>query len=92
MTKTLDWLVDNTIDHPSDGIAYLSWLGLAALVVTGFLVAVFAITIPFEVASCHSKADRMEFQSDWGVMTGCMINVDGQWVNISSYRVGEIND
>lgn len=35
---------------------------------------------------CQLRGSKMGFETDWGVMTGCMVNVHGQWMPIGSYR------
>jgi len=38
---------------------------------------------------CKAKAKKMGFESDWGMIQGCMIKVHGQWIDINKYRIAE---
>lgn len=42
-----------------------------------------------EESSCSAKARKMGFHFDYGLMQGCMIRVESQWVPIESYRTVE---
>lgn len=58
---------------------------LVAIVVLTFLVVV--VVWPINWYSCHSRAEKMGFQAEWGPVTGCMIQVRGEWVPLEKYRV-----
>lgn len=45
--------------------------------------------IKLDEASCRGKAQKMGFECDWSYVYGCMINVNGSWLPIKSYRVME---
>jgi hypothetical protein len=37
-------------------------------------------------ARCTSRAEMMRTSHQWSILTGCMINHDGQWVPLRNYR------
>jgi len=57
----------------------------------GFVIVVLTlIGIPIAFAmnhTCHSTADKMGFESDWGFWTGCMIEVDDRMIPLDRYLV-----
>ena len=42
-------------------------------------------------ASCSAQASRMGFPYSFGPLQDCMIQVDGQWILIASYKVAKVS-
>lgn len=59
-----------------------------AIVVCIAVILLSATAAP--VLQCRSMASAMEFDYSWGPLQGCMIEVDGRWVPLQNYRVGEL--
>lgn len=53
--------------------------GLAAIVALG---GVFAA---FEQQSCLQIGEQTNHETNWSLFTGCLVNVDGQWVPIKNW-------
>ena len=58
----------------------LAWFSVIASV--GIIGGAFAL----DAASCHSRWQKSGFQTSWGPMQGCLINVKGQWIPERNYR------
>ena len=50
------------------------------------LITMLLIMIGIEELSCSSKAEKMGFKSDYGLVQGCMILVDKRWIPLEQYR------
>ena len=52
------------------------------------LVMLVVATLILLSASCHARFANSGLQSDWGIMSGCRVNVPGQgWIPADNYRV-----
>ena len=60
------------------------------IVILGFFAAAFAAIIALvamlDKATCYSKSSAMGLDSRWGVLTGCMVKVDGRYVPLDAIR------
>lgn len=65
-------------------------LGVVFLFVAVPLALLFAIVVPLEYGACSSKASKMGFEFSWGPLQDCMINADGQWILLDSYKTAKI--
>ena len=61
-----------------------------SIVILGFFAAAFAAIIALaallDKASCDSKSSAMGLYSRWGMLTGCMVKVDGRYVPLGAIR------
>ena len=57
---------------------YVVFLGVA---LGGYLV--------FDYNQCHTKAKMQGYECEWGPVQGCMVKVDGKWVDYDKWRVME---
>lgn len=39
--------------------------------------------------TCTAKAERQGYECEWGLFTGCMVKIDGKWVDYDKWRVTE---
>ena len=60
-------------------------LGIVAF--TLILSAVFGIVYTFESTRCASIGSSMQVDSRYGILTDCMVNINGKWVPLANYRV-----
>lgn len=52
------------------------------------LVVILIIYSLIDWATCSAKADRMDIDSDYGPIQGCMVEArPGKWVPLERYRV-----
>lgn len=57
----------------------VAWLVVGALCIVGACgVAEYG---------CYAKSKAMRLPGDYGPMQGCMVQADGKWVPLESYRV-----
>ena len=64
----------------------------ATLVVLGILFIATLITVPImwvTAVGCRNTANNMSVPHQWAATSGCMIQVDGRWIDIEQYRVVE---
>ena len=58
-----------------------------------FIVIAIAIlagtTCTFRLASCHIKASKQELECSYNPLQGCMVKIDGKWIDYSSLRLIE---
>lgn len=50
------------------------------------IIAIFAGINKVSMVSCKRTAIKMQVQYDYSFSTGCMINVDGHFIPLGSYR------
>lgn len=61
--------------------SFIEWLvAITILVIMG--VAMFT---PY--FTCHSKAKAQGLECQWGIMQGCMVKVDGKWIDYDRLRI-----
>lgn len=52
------------------------------------LLALLMVPVGFVTyAACGSQATKMDLQYSWGPLQDCMVNVDGKWMLLDSYKV-----
>lgn len=51
-------------------------------------VCTFAI-IGAKAYTCTAKAEIQGYECEWGLLTGCMVKIDGKWVDYDKWRVTE---
>ena len=56
---------------------------MVVLVILGILAAVMASPY-FE---CHAKAKAQGLECEWGILQGCMVKVDGKWIDYDRLRI-----
>lgn len=55
-----------------------------------FIVALFYFAlVGFPTMQCQEKAELQGYDCKWSLVTGCMIKVDGNWVDYTKWRVTE---
>lgn len=64
--------------------AFISLLALAAI-----LVACLGIAGCTERYACISKASVQGLEHQWGPFKGCLIKVDGRWIDYDKWRIME---
>lgn len=57
-------------------------LVVAIAVMTGAVCA-------FKFASCHFKASKQELECSYNPLQGCMVKIDGKWIDYDRLRVME---
>lgn len=40
----------------------------------------------WEMAACHGKWEKSGFESSYGPIQGCIVNVNGRWLPSENYR------
>ena len=54
-----------------------------AIVIAGIIAAV-----PFsDYMVCHSKAKAQGLECEWGFIQGCMVKIDGKWIDYDRLRI-----
>ena len=46
-------------------------------------------TVMFKSYECHTKAEMQGYECSWGIVQGCMVKVDGKWVDYDKWRIME---
>lgn len=64
---------------------WIEWIVVGVIVL--LVVVVFSLPSLFSYYRCSTQAQFMGKQSDWGLMTGCMIKHKGEWIPLEKYRV-----
>ncbi len=57
----------------------VAWMLMAGLIA--------GLSYSFGTVTCESKAGKMALPYSYGLIEGCMVQVDGHWVPLESYRV-----
>ena len=60
------------------------------MIILGCLLLVLGLiigAITFSSYECHSKAEKQGYECSWGPVQGCMIKVDGKWIDYKKWRV-----
>lgn len=53
-----------------------------------FIVALFYFAlVGFPTMQCQEKAEMQGYGYKWDLFTGCMINVDGKWMDYEKWRL-----
>lgn len=59
---------------------------LAAVIITP-IAGILGLGMWVDFASCASQASKMELASSWGPLQDCMVQVDGKFMPLKSYKV-----
>ena len=59
-------------------------LGVAAVV--AFTVGLVLLAMAASRTECEHTTAAMQLDSRWGVWTGCLVEVDGEWLPLDLYR------
>lgn len=101
MTETKKTLSDrllypfvNTVYYSHRKDRYLrDWVFFTATI-SGILLAIAALSgliglasIKVYEKSCYDTASKLGLQADFGVFSGCNVNVDGTWIPLDNYMV-----
>lgn len=70
ITRFKWWLSDSFIGVVAQAVALTA-------VILGIMIGGFYMVSRYE---CSSKGELMGLQTDFGLYTGCMINIKGQWL------------
>lgn len=62
------------------------WLELIGSII-GIIIAVICFNILAESCSCSSKAEAQGLPYSYGPIKGCMVEVDGKWVDYDRLRI-----
>lgn len=60
-------------------------LGLLALILVS--AAIYLMSFVTSGVPCYLTYSKMEVEGSWGIMTGCMVKVDGKWAPLDNVRV-----
>jgi hypothetical protein len=68
---------------------YIDWpvAVIGTLIMAVILGAPMAIGYAIEAAACNKKASMMGLESDFGVMTGCMVKVGDRYAPLGFVRI-----
>ena len=53
------------------------------------IAAIFGGACIFKCVSCHLKASKQEMECSYNPLQGCMVKVDGKWIDYDRLRVME---
>ena len=68
----------------NEDIKMFIWLAFWVILVTALLTGLIVVV---ETISCENRADKMGFESDYGILQGCMWNTPKGWINDDNYRM-----
>ncbi len=68
-----------------DTLNMLSVFFIVLLIFTVIIFGVFAV-IKIDKISCVKKANIMNIESNYSVLTGCMVRIDNQWQPFNEYN------
>ena len=59
--------------------------------IVGAAILFFSVIALFTFKSyqCHTKAEMQGYECSWGPVQGCMVKVDGKWVDYDKWRIME---
>lgn len=57
------------------------------ILVTLVIAVVCAFSLFSDYFTCHSKAKAQGLECDWGFIQGCMVKVDGKWIDYDRLRI-----
>lgn len=63
------------------GFSFIDFL----VTVTFFGIIAGALLWPYY--ECHTKAEKQGLECSWGIIQGCMIKIDGKWVDYDRFRI-----
>lgn len=66
---------------------FLLFAAIILGLILGVVALMLAIVVPLASVSCHATANQMGLQGQYSFWTDCMINVDGRWTPLESYKV-----
>jgi len=75
---------------PKINIAYPKGDKMRKLILLSVIVLSFsACTLSDDITyfECQAKAKAQSLEFDWGPLKGCMVKVNGQWVDYNRFRV-----
>ena len=61
--------------------SFIEWL----VAITILVIMAVAVFTPY--FTCHSKAKAQDLECQWGILQGCMVNVDGKWIDYDRFRI-----
>lgn len=53
------------------------------------IAIVAGMTCTFKLASCHIKASKQELECSYNPLQGCMVKINGKWIDYSRLRLIE---
>ena len=62
-------------------------LGISLIVILTMIGFVVGFVALLANATCTSRSSIMGLQSSWGILQDCMVQVDGKWMPLDSYKV-----
>lgn len=67
------------------------WIAIVIylLVIAGGCAAVFGVALAGDRYTCIEKAEAQKLEHQWGPFKGCLIKVDGKWIDYDKWRVME---
>lgn len=68
---------------------YNDYNGIGFWIYLFFFVIIAIGGLLFSYTKCHSKAQMQGYECQWGPIQGCMVKVDGKWVDYDKWRVME---
>lgn len=67
------------------GKEYIAGTTILVLLIVALFVGVELI----KWSRCHTKAEMQGYECSWGPIQGCMVKIDGKWVDYDKWRVME---
>lgn len=59
---------------------------IVTVIMVAFICFILYLSYLGCAAQCSSKAQFQGLQYDYGIMTGCMVKVDGKWIDYERLR------
>lgn len=56
------------------------------LIAVSTLGAIVGLAAWSSSAICHAKTKDIGYQSQWGLMSGCLVKKDGDWIPLENFR------
>lgn len=56
-------------------------------IVTIVIVGIMASALLWPYFECHTKAEKQGLECSWGIIQGCMMKIDGKWVDYDRIRI-----
>lgn len=58
-------------------------------IVGATMAAVLGFALFMPSYECSSKAEKQGLEHDWGIIQGCMVKIEGKWIDYDKWRVME---
>ncbi len=55
--------------------------------VTIAIFGIIAVVLLSPYFECHTKAEKQGMECSWGIIQGCMVKIDGKWIDYDRLRI-----